>query len=191
MTKSHCRKVGARNQEGPSPVRENVLLRTRVSNRIACDSAFGEAPTRQLHATPIGVSGSGHAGYYISSLKLDIVYTQVRASQVSLLIGCSSPFMRLLEHITALGAWCKQCLPAGSVKARHAPSRHGGDARVYGYTTTRSSVIISYTIDLVRNQMEQTDYTIPPKKQPACFSSERFTAVRREEGRYIKQCVSM
>ena len=25
--------------------------------------------------------------------------------------GCSSPFMRLAEHLTALRAWCKQCLP--------------------------------------------------------------------------------
>ena len=27
------------------------------------------------------------------------------------LIGCSSPFMRLAEHLTAPRAWCKQCLP--------------------------------------------------------------------------------
>ena len=26
-------------------------------------------------------------------------------------VGCSSPFMRLAEHLTALCAWCKQCLP--------------------------------------------------------------------------------
>ena len=26
------------------------------------------------------------------------------------LVGCSSPFMRLAEHLTALRAWCKQCL---------------------------------------------------------------------------------
>ena len=25
--------------------------------------------------------------------------------------GCSSPFMRLAEHLTAFRAWCKQCLP--------------------------------------------------------------------------------
>ena len=25
--------------------------------------------------------------------------------------GCSSPFMRLAEHLTALRVWCKQCLP--------------------------------------------------------------------------------
>ena len=28
-----------------------------------------------------------------------------------LTVGCSSPFMRLAEHLTALRAWCKQCLP--------------------------------------------------------------------------------
>ena len=26
--------------------------------------------------------------------------------------GCSSPFIRRAEHLTALRAWCKQCLPA-------------------------------------------------------------------------------
>ena len=25
--------------------------------------------------------------------------------------GCSAPFMRLAQHLTALCAWCKQCLP--------------------------------------------------------------------------------
>ena len=27
------------------------------------------------------------------------------------LVGCSSPFMRLARHLTALRPWCKQCLP--------------------------------------------------------------------------------
>ena len=40
--------------------------------------------------------------------------------------------MRLAEHLTALRAWRKQCLP-GLVKT---PRRHSMDARVYGHTTT-------------------------------------------------------
>ena len=44
--------------------------------------------------------------------------------------------MRLDQHLTALRAWCKQCLPAWSVKAQRAPSQHCRDVRVYGHTTT-------------------------------------------------------
>ena len=34
-----------------------------------------------------------------------------RPSYERFLEGCSSPFMRLAEHVTARRAWCKQCLP--------------------------------------------------------------------------------
>ena len=50
--------------------------------------------------------------------------------------GCSSPFMRLAEHLTALRAWCKQCLPLVGENPTCSMSRHGRDARVYGHTTT-------------------------------------------------------
>ena len=33
-------------------------------------------------------------------------------SQKRFMVGFSSPFMRLARHLTALRAWCKQCLPA-------------------------------------------------------------------------------
>ena len=62
------------------------------------------------------------------------------------LVGCSSPFMRLAKHLTALRAWCKQ-MSAWSAKTRRAPSRHCRDARVYGHTTTA---------------MHDNDYTPPP-----------------------------
>ena len=33
------------------------------------------------------------------------------SSQKGFLVGCSSPFMRLAQHLAALCAWRKQCLP--------------------------------------------------------------------------------
>ena len=52
-----------------------------------------------------------------------------------LLVGCSSPFMRLAKHLTANRAWCKQ-ICAWAMKPRRAPSRGCRHARVYGHTTT-------------------------------------------------------
>ena len=49
--------------------------------------------------------------------------------------GCSSPFVRLAEHLMAPRTWCK-AMSAWLVKTRRAPSRHGRDARIYGHTTT-------------------------------------------------------
>ena len=49
--------------------------------------------------------------------------------------GCSSPFMRPAEHLTALCAWCKQ-MSAWLGKTRRAPSRHSRGARVCCHTTT-------------------------------------------------------
>ena len=54
-----------------------------------------------------------------------------RPSQKWFLVGCKSPFMRLVQHLTALGA-----MSAWSVKIQRAPSRHCMDARVYGHMTT-------------------------------------------------------
>ena len=50
--------------------------------------------------------------------------------------GCSSPFMRLADHLTALPSRLVQAMPAWLVKTRRAPSRRSRDARVYGHTTT-------------------------------------------------------
>ena len=55
--------------------------------------------------------------------------------QKRLLVMCSSPFMRLAQHITALRAWC-YCGSVWSVKPRRAPSRHCRDARVYDRVNT-------------------------------------------------------
>ena len=48
-----------------------LLLRTR--GIILSRSAYGKAPTRQLHSTPIAVSGSGPTGNLINSLKLSSI----------------------------------------------------------------------------------------------------------------------
>ena len=45
---------------------------------------------------------------------------------------CSSPFMRLAEHLMAL----VQAMSAWVMKTRRAPSRHSRDTRVYSHTTT-------------------------------------------------------
>ena len=51
------------------------------------------------------------------------------------LVGYGSPLMRLTQHPAPLRAWCKQAMPAWSVKTRPAPPRHCKDARVDGLTT--------------------------------------------------------
>ena len=48
---------------------------------------------------------------------------------IELLRGLKEPPLGLAGHLTALRAWCKQCL-----RGRHAPSRHCRDAKVYGHT---------------------------------------------------------
>ena len=40
-----------------------------------------------------------------------VIHMQENPSQKRFLTGRSSPFVRLAEHLTALRAWCKQCLP--------------------------------------------------------------------------------
>ena len=90
---------------------------------------------------------------YENSLTLPVIHNICKsASQailsLSTLVGCSSPFMRLVEHLTALRGWCYNiAMSAWSVKTRRAPSRHCRDARVYDHTTTA---------------MHDVEYTLPP-----------------------------
>ena len=72
---------------------------------------YGKAPMRQLHGKPIAVSGSGYTRKQINSFEA-VIHTQESPPQKGLLVGCSSLFMRLARHLTALRAWCKQHLPA-------------------------------------------------------------------------------
>ena len=113
----------------------------RTSEVIVSRRNYGEAPTRQLHSTPIVVSGSGHTGNYVNSLKLSSIFKTFvlffflssggwgkiklklttlprifirvvyRFNSVSpspphkrFFVGCSSPFKRFTEHLTALRA---------------------------------------------------------------------------------------
>ena len=63
-------------------------------------------------------------------------YARKSASK-TVLSRCSSPFVRLVQHPTALGAWCLVHAMSARLAITHrAPSRHCGDARVHGHTTT-------------------------------------------------------
>ena len=64
-----------------------------------------------------------------------VIQTQETRLQKRFLGGCSSPFMRLAQHHTALRAWGKK-MSAWSVETRCAPSWHCREARVYGHTTS-------------------------------------------------------
>ena len=46
----------------------------------------------------------------LSSISKKVSTRCRRSSYERFLEGCSSPFMRLAEHVTALRAWCKQCV---------------------------------------------------------------------------------
>ena len=55
----------------------------------------------QLHSNPNAVSGSGDTGKQINSFDA-IIHTQESPPHKRFWAGCSSPFMRLAEHLTAL-----------------------------------------------------------------------------------------
>ena len=98
------------------------------NDRIAynINSVYGKSPTRQLHGTPIAVSGSGHTGNLTNSLKLSSVCKS--ASQAVL----SRMHLTLYStHQTPHGvSRLVQAMPPSSVKTRHAPSRHCRYAKV-------------------------------------------------------------
>ena len=101
---------------------------------------YGKAPTRQLHSNTHCCLWSGHTRKQSNQLALSSISKKVGTkcrspSYERFLEGCSSPFMRLAERLTALRAWCKQ-MSAWLVKIRRVPSRHSRHARVYGHTTT-------------------------------------------------------
>ena len=64
-----------------------------------------------------------------------VIHLQECPPHKRFIVGCSSPFIRLAQHLSTLRAWCEQAMSAGSVKTRRAPSRHCRDAKVYGHTT--------------------------------------------------------
>ena len=97
---------------------------TLNSTRVKRKAGKTNPRTRQSHRV------SGHTG---SKLTHRSCHPQTSPSRKRSLVGCSSPFTRLTEHLTAPSARCKQCLPAWSAKTPRAPSRHCGDAKVYGH----------------------------------------------------------
>ena len=85
-------------------------LTPRKRGMIGSCHVYGKAPVMQLHSMPIAVSGSGHTGKQIYSFDA-VIHMQESPPHKRFLVGCSSPSMRLVQHLPALGAWCKQCLP--------------------------------------------------------------------------------
>ena len=76
---------------------------------------YRKAPTRQLHGNTRCFFWSGHIRKHntlaLSSISKK-VGTRCRSPSYEWFFeGCSSPFMRLADHLTALRAWCKQCPP--------------------------------------------------------------------------------
>ena len=69
-----------------------------------------------LHSNTHCCLWSGHTRKQSNSLALSSVSTTSGTrcrcpSYERFLKGCSSPFTRLADHLTALRTWCKQCLP--------------------------------------------------------------------------------
>ena len=60
--------------------------------------------------------------------------------------GCSSTFMRLAEHLTALRTWCKQCLPGWCKPDVLRPGILGMQGSYqYGHTTTAMHKLSTHT----------------------------------------------
>ena len=90
------------------------------------------APTRQLHSTCTAVSGNGHTGNEINSMKLSSVCKS--ASQA--VLGRIQPTLHATRRTPHRVSCLVQAMSAWSVKTRHAPSRYCRDARVYDLHTT-------------------------------------------------------
>ena len=93
----------------------------------------GKAPTRQLHSIPIAVSGSGHTRKQINSLD-PALHVPENPPHKRFLAGCSSPFMRLAEHLTAPRARGNNLYLVGENPMCSVPALLG--CVVYGHTTT-------------------------------------------------------
>ena len=86
------------------------LLRPRGT--IGSRSLYGKVRMRQLHGNSIiiAVSGSGHTGTQINYFDA-VIHMQESPARTRFSVGCSSAFMRLAEHLTALRACWTQRLP--------------------------------------------------------------------------------
>ena len=66
---------------------------------------FGKALMRQLHSNLTAVSGSAHTGKQIDSFDA-VIHMQENPPQEWFLVGCSSPYLRFVERLSALRACC-------------------------------------------------------------------------------------
>ena len=80
----------------------------------------------------LAVSGSGHTGNKINSLKL----SQVCKSASQAVLSRMHPTLNETRRTPHGASRLVQAMPPWSGKTRRAPSRHSRDARVYGHTTT-------------------------------------------------------
>ena len=93
-----------------------IILTPHKGNHSITKCEYGQAPTTQLHSNTHCRLWSGHTRKQSNSLALSPISKKVGTRCRSpfyerFLEGRSSPFLRLAEHLTALRAWCKQCLP--------------------------------------------------------------------------------
>ena len=74
--------------------------------RIGRSTSQNNFPTKKNAKSPpyIAVFGSGHTRKQINSVDA-VIHTQESPPHKRFLLGCSSPFMRLAELLTALRAW--------------------------------------------------------------------------------------
>ena len=84
------------------------LLRTR--GMIGSRSVYGKAPMKKLHSKTIAVSVYEDAGQQINTFAA-VIHMQESPPHKQFLVGCSSPFKRLAEHLALLRTWCWRCLP--------------------------------------------------------------------------------
>ena len=91
-------------------VRGEPYLRTRGMVEWIKKCVYGKAPTRYLRSKPIACLWKW-PHQKINQLIDAVSHVQENAPQKRFVVGCSPPFMRLAQHLTALRAWCKQCLP--------------------------------------------------------------------------------
>ena len=69
------------------------------------------APPWQLHSEPIAASGSGHTRTQMQLIGRCHPYARKSALNAILSRMQLTLCMRLAQHLTALHAWCKQCVP--------------------------------------------------------------------------------
>ena len=110
------------------------ILQRSLHFRPQRSCSYGKGRTRQLHSTPIAVSGSGHTKTLINSLNAAVPYAKKSGpkavlSRMQLTLHATRPTPHGASRLV-------QAMPAWWVKTRRAPSRHCRGARAYDLTST-------------------------------------------------------